>query len=655
LRSDINYHNWRYYVLNDPVISDYEYDQLVAQLKSLEKKYPQFVTPDSPTQRIGDELTEGFATVEHKLPMLSLDNTYSYDELREFDGRVKKTTGETEIEYVAELKIDGVAVALRYGNSLLVQCSTRGNGIVGDDVTTNVRTIKSVPLKLLGNGDLKNIEVRGEVYMPREEFEKLNEKREISGENLFANPRNAAAGSLKLLDPKEVTSRHLNIFVHTVASPSSKKYTTHYQTLLALKEAGLKVNDNMKLCNNIEEVIEYCELWVDKRDELEYEMDGMVVKVNRFELYEKLGMTTKSPRWAIAYKFPARQATTLLRDINLQVGRTGVVTPVAILQPVPLSGSTIGRATLHNFDEIKRKDIRIGDTVIIEKGGEVIPKIVKVVLDKRPKDAIPFQPPKKCPVCGSELVKFEEEVALRCVNVACPAQIKRTIQYFAGRNAMDIDGLGIAVVEQIVDTGLVKDYSDLYSLKLKDIIKLDRMGRKSAQNLIDGIEKSKKRPLYRVLFAIGIRHVGIHAARLLVERFGSVDALSKASYEEIESIPEIGPTIADSVLKFFKDRRNLNILKKLKSYGANLERKEERKGKVLEGKTIVVTGALKKYTRERMKELIISLGGRPSSSVSKKTDFVLVGKEPGSKYQKAKALGVKIIGEVEFLKMIEEH
>lgn len=656
LRKEINYHNWRYYVLNDPVISDYEYDQLMKELISLEKAHPELITPDSPTQRIGEELTEGFATVEHGVEMLSLDNTYSYEELGEFDHRVKRSLGVREVEYVTELKIDGVAVSLKYEKGIFVQGATRGDGKRGDDITNNLRTIRTIPMRLVKDlKELMNIEVRGEVYMPIREFEKLNLLRERSGLPVFANPRNATAGSLKLLDPKEVAKRHLDIFIHTVAEPPSEVYSTHYGLLNALKDVGLKVIPHAKLCKDLKEVIAYCEEWVERRESLEYEVDGMVIKVNRFDYQKRLGQTIKSPRWSVAYKFPAKQATTVLRNVVFQVGRTGAITPVAILDSVPLSGSTISRATLHNFDEIKRKDIRIGDTILIEKGGEVIPKVVKVIPEKRTGKEKIIQPPKSCPVCGGRVVKFPEEVAIRCINVACPAQVKRTIEHFASRNAMDIEGLGTSLIDQLVDKKLVKDYGDLYFLKAQDLIPLEKFGKKSAQNLLHSIDESKHRPFHRLLFAMGIRHVGVHAARLLAERFGSLDRLAKATSEEIEEIPEIGPTIAQSVVQFFEDPRNIGVLKKLEKAGVQLKGKPEKKKRgIFAGKTIVLTGTLNGFTRDEAKEMIISLGGRVSSSVSKRTDFVIVGRDPGSKYEKAKALGVKIITEEEFSKMIKE-
>ncbi|RKZ25227.1 DNA ligase (NAD(+)) LigA, partial [bacterium] len=575
------------------------------------------------------------------------------EEVRDFDRRVRKLLGDEPVEYVVELKIDGVAVSLRYENGKLVQGSTRGNGKIGDDITSNLKTIKTVPLVLLTDDpDLQNIEVRGEVYMPKHEFERMNREREEEGLPLFANPRNAAAGTLKLQDPKEVAKRGLDIFVHTVAE-FPEKVKTHYEALQILKDIGFKVSPYVKLCKNIDEAIEYFNEWVDRRDSLPFEIDGMVLKVNSFDQQRRLGTTIKSPRYAIAYKFPARQATTRIKDIVLQVGRTGVVTPVAVLDPVHLSGTIVSRATLHNEDEIKRKDIRIGDWVIVEKGGEIIPKVVKVIKDKRTGEEKEFRMPEKCPVCGGKLVREEGEVAWRCINVSCPAQIKRSIQHFASRNAMDIEGLGPSLIDQLVDKGLVKDYGDLYYLDPKEVAKLERMGKKSTENLMRAIEKSKTRPLARLIFALGIRHVGIHAAGILAERFKSIDKLKEATFEELASIEGIGPIMAKSIVNFFREKKNLEVLEKLRRAGVKMEEEEKKEG-VLAGKTFVFTGALSKYSRHEAQEKVIALGGKVSSSVSRNTDYVVVGENPGSKYEKAKKLGIKIINEEEFLKMIGE-
>ncbi|TET47415.1 NAD-dependent DNA ligase LigA [candidate division TA06 bacterium] len=656
LRRQINYHDYRYYVLNDPVISDVEYDTLMRELKELEKNQPELITPDSPTQRVGGQPTEGFPPVEHKVPMLSLDNTYSHDELRDFDGRVKKTLEKVSYRYVAEPKVDGVAVSLKYENGIFVLGSTRGNGVVGDDITANLKTINSIPLHILTDDkDLLNIEVRGEVYISRAGFQRLNAEREEEGQNLFANPRNAAAGSLKQLNPRIVAKRRLNIFVHSIAKPPSERFGSHYDTLQILKEAGFRINPHNRLLENVEEVLRFCDDWEPNRDGLDYEVDGIVVKIDSFEYREVLGETTSVPRWAIAYKYPARQATTVVDEIKWSVGRTGVVTPIAILKPVSLSGSTIGRATLHNADEIKRLDVREGDTVIIEKGGEVIPKVVKVVAEKRPRKSKPARTPAKCPICSSPLARYEGEAAIRCENVSCPMQVRRRIEYFACRSAMDITGLGTVVVDQLVSAGLVKDYGDLYSLKAEQIESLERMGKKSAPNLISAISDSKERPFDRVLFALGIRQVGFHAARLLASRFSSIAELARSTAEEISSIGGIGPIIAESVVKFFQDEANLKVIGKLRRAGLKLSQKRKRKGRLpLKNKTFVLTGALSRYTREQAGDLIVSLGGKLSASVSRKTDYCVAGENPGSKLDKAKALGVKIVDEEEFKRLTKK-
>lgn len=654
LRKQINFHNYRYYVLNDPVISDYEYDMLMNELKELESQYPEFVTPDSPTQRVGGEISGGFEQAEHKVPMLSLNNTYSKDEVMEFDSRIQREF-RVNSEYVVELKIDGLAVALEYRDGRLVRGSTRGDGLVGDDVTHNIRTIKSVPLRLLTEDrEFMNIEVRGEVFMPKESFELANRAREEAGEPLFANPRNAAAGTIKHLDPKIAAARNLDIFIHTIAVPP-EGYTTHYEILSVLKKIGLKISSDVKLCKSVNEVMAFCDSWEPKRHNLPFEVDGMVIKVNSFEQQQKLGMTTKNPRWSIAYKFPAIQATTKLEDIKLQVGRTGIVTPVAVLTPIRLSGSTISRATLHNADEIARKDIRIGDTVFIEKGGEVIPEVVKPVIEKRTGKEKKFQMPKRCPVCNSKLVRYEGEVAWRCENLQCLAQVQRRIEYFVSRNAMDIEGLGYKVVKQLLDAGLIQDFTDLYYLKREKLLALERMGEKSVDNLVDAIEASKNRDFHRVLFAMGIKYIGSRAAKLLAEKFLSVDRLKQATFEEINSIPAIGPVIAESVVKFFKNPKNRQIINKLRKAGVRLEQEvKESVPEPLAGKTFVLTGTLSGYTRDEAAELIESLGGRVGSSVSKNTDYVLAGESPGSKYDKAKQLGVPIIGEEEFKKLLTQ-
>ncbi len=653
LRKEINYHNYRYYVLNDPIISDFEYDKILKQLIELEKNFPELITPDSPTQRVGGEPIKEFKSVIHSPQMLSLDNTYSYDELREFDNRIKKTV--SNINYIVEQKIDGVAVSLKYADSKFVQGATRGDGTTGDDVTVNLRTIKSIPLYILQLDKLlKDFEVRGEVFLTKKQFAQLNQEREEQGESLFANPRNAAAGSLKILDPKIVASRKLDIFIHTIPIPPAKKFTSDCRTLEVLKDTGFKIIPHSNLFNSIEKVIDYCTEWDEKRHELPYEVDGMVVKVDDYATRIRLGETGKSPRWAVAYKYPPMQATTKVLDVIFSVGRTGVVTPVAAMDPVFLSGSTISHSTLHNFDEVARKDIRINDTVIIEKAGEVIPQVVKVIIEKRPKNTKKLRPPTKCPVCHSKIFREADEVAIRCINVSCPAQIKGRLAHFSYRSAMDINGLGFVMVDTLVEKGLVKDFADLYFLKFKDLIKLERMGEISVQNLLDGIEKSKNQPYNRVLFAFGIRHIGIHAAHLLVSRFPSIDKLSKTTFDDISCIRGIGPTVAESVINFFKDKENRQLIDRLKMVGLRFSEDITKKtDQPLINKSFVLTGGLKNYTREQASEIIVNLGGNVSASVSKKTDFVLTGTEPGTKFAKAKALGVKIISEDDFVKMIK--
>ncbi len=654
LREEINFHNYRYYVLNNPVISDFEYDLLMKELIELEKKFPEFKDKTSPTQRIGEELTEGFKQVTHKIPMLSLDNTYSFEELEEFEKRITKEIKKSPT-YVVTPKVDGFAVSLVYREGALEYGATRGNGIMGDDITNNIRTIKSVPLKLLTHEEkFKNIEVRGEVVMTREKFEKLNAKRKKEGLPLFANPRNAAAGTIKHLAPKIVAERELDMVIHSVPQPV-EGYDSLYDLLTDLSKIGLKIVPYLKKCNSLEEVKSYCEEFKEKRKTLPYEIDGVVIKVDSFSLQHSLGVTTKSPRWAIAYKYPAPQATTKLKEIKLQVGRTGIITPVAILEPVKLGGVTIRRATLHNAEEIARKDIRIGDIVFVERGGEVIPEVVKPVKERRVGDELVFKMPKKCPACGSKLIRYEGEVAWRCENVNCPPQVERKIIYFASRDAMNIEGLGVKVVRKLLHYKLITDFGDLYFLKKESLLQLEGFQEKMAQNLVTAIEKSKEREFYRVIYAIGIRFVGLHSAKLLAERFKNIDKLMNASYEEIIKIKDIGPKVADSVVNFFKVENNLKLIHKLKSAKVNLEVKEEKEiPQLLKGQVFVFTGTLKEFTREEAKRRVEELGGEVKGSVSSRVDFVVVGENPGSKYTKAQELGLKIIGEEEFKNMIKK-
>ncbi len=655
LREQINYHNRKYYVEDTPRISDYEYDQLIAKLKKLEKEHPELIVPESPTQRVGGEPAEEFKTVEHAVPMLSLDNTYSKEEIIDFDKRTRKGLDEDNIEYVVELKIDGLGVSLIYENGLLIRGTTRGDGIHGEDVTGNLRTIRSVPLKInINDVKLNLFEVRGEVHINHLDFEKINLQREAAGEPLFANPRNAAAGSIRLLNPRITALRPLKIFLYNLISENNTLFNTHFKALKALKTLGFRVNPNIALCKNLNEVFRQIDKWQEKRRSLNYDVDGLVVKVNAFSQQNILGATSKHPRWAIAYKYPAEQATTLVEDIVVQVGRTGSLTPVAKLKPVTLSGSTVARATLHNEDEIKRKDIRIGDMVAIEKGGEIIPKVLRVLFEKRSGNEKIFSMPKKCPVCNAGVYRPKGEAVLRCTGTACPAQLKERLQHFASRKAMDINHLGSQLIDQLVEKGMIKNFADLYLLKQKDVAGLERMGEKSAKNLIDAINKSKKAGFNRLLFALGMRHVGERAAYLLSNNFSSINELKSASKEKIESIHEIGQKVSESIVYFFAEKKNVQVVNKLEKLGVNMKSIQNKNQKdLLQGKQFVLTGTLTKYSRDEVKELIINAGGRVTSSVTKNTDYVLVGEKPGSKYEKAKTLNIKIIDERTFEKMLD--
>jgi DNA ligase (NAD+) len=653
LREKIREHDDLYYVLNKPAISDQEYDVLYRRLKELEDAHPEFIVPDSPTQRVGGRPAEGFDVVKHIVPMMSMDNTYSAGELKEFDDRVRKNLKGEEYEYVVELKFDGVSISLLYENGRWVRGATRGDGTEGDDVSNNLKTIRSIPLKFSKNVEKfpARVELRGEVYMTKDVFESINREKEKACEEPFANPRNAAAGSLKLLDPGIVAKRRLNIFIWGMGYCEGMDFGKHTDLLEYLKEAGFRVSPHFKICKNIDSVIEFCDSWEDKRENLEFETDGMVVKVNDLKQRQVLGSTSKSPRWAIAYKFPAEKALTEVEDIIIQVGRTGTITPVAILKPVHLSGSTVSRATLHNFDEIERLDVKIGDKVYVEKSGEIIPKVLSVAKEKRTGREKSFPPPKICPACASKLHFAPDEVALRCENAGCPAQIKERILHFASRDAMDIEGMGTAITDQLVDKGLIKDYADIYYLKIGDIRKLDRYAEKSAANLLNAIDKSKSNDLSRLIYALGIRHVGERSAWVLADHFGSIAKLSGAGIDELTSIREIGPVMAESISDFFRNKENARILKRLSETNIKMSGYESKAGGVLDGKTVVITGTLKNYSRGQAEELVRKLGGNPSSSVSKNTYFVVAGEEPGSKIDKAKALGVRIIGEEEFIKI----
>jgi len=649
LRKDINEHNYKYYVENNPVISDFEFDKLLKELEKLEAEYPDLVTQDSPTQRVGGKPLDEFTTVEHKVPMLSLGNTYNYDELRDFDERVKKNVG--EVEYFVEPKIDGAGVALLYKDGMFVRGATRGDGIRGDDITQNLRTIHSIPLKL-HRMELKNIEVRGEAYMPISGFKKYNTLQAKKGETVFANPRNAAAGSLRQLDPKIVAERPLDVFIYFL-SYSDKKFDTHEQALEALKKEGFRVNPLIKKVKDIEGAIKYCEDLEKKRGKLDYEIDGAVIKVNSLEKQKTLGFTSKNPRWSISYKFIAKQSTTRLLDISIQVGRTGAVTPVAILEPVEVAGVTVSRATLHNFDELKRKDLRIGDWVLVERSGDVIPQVVKSIVEKRNGKEKQKGIPRKCPICGSELIHPEGEVVIRCPNKMCPARLKWRLKYFASRDAMDIENLGESTIDKLLDKGLVDNIADLYLLKKEDILTLEGFKEKSAQNLLDAIENSKQQDLSRLIYGLGIRHVGKYAAQILASKFNSIDELAKVSPEALKEIDGLGDKTAEAIGDFFATEENIKLISRLKDIGVKTK-EEKRDNLPLSGKKFVFTGGLSTLTRPEASDLIKQKGGIIASSVGKDIDYVILGGEPGSKYEKAKKLGLKIINEKEFKDLVSK-
>ena len=655
LRKKIREHDYKYYVLTEPAVSDEEYDKLVKKLEKLEAEHPELITPDSPSQRVGKDLTKYFKPVRHKVPMLSLSNTYNEEELYDFDRRVNDALPEREkVEYIVEFKIDGASVSLNYIDGILKTAATRGDGVVGEEITNNIRTMRTVPLKLnevkSSLYKLKDIEVRGEIFMNIKDFINLNKEREKRKEDLFANPRNSAAGTLKMKDPKEVAKRPLNNFVYTLISITDE-LKSHEENLIILNKLGFKVNGEYKKCSSMEEVIDTCHKFESMRDELEYEIDGAVIKVNSIAQQNILGSIAKSPRWAVAFKFKAKQAFTSVNKIVWQVGRTGAVTPVAELEPVLLAGSTISRATLHNYDEIKRKDIREGDRVVIEKGGDVIPKIVSVVLSERKKNNKPVKQPKLCPVCKSPLFNPPDEVAYYCENTECSAQIKGRIEHFASRTAMDIEGLGEALIDIFVDKGFLITYADIYYLKERreDIIAIERLGKKSVDNLLNAIEESKNKPFDKVLFAIGIRYVGAGVARKLADHFNTIDGLINASEEDLISVPEIGPSIAKSVNQFFINKINIGIIKKLKAAGLKFELNKSDSIQVKEnfftGKTFVLTGRLNNFTREEAGEKIIRLGGKVTTSVSQSTDYLIAGEKSGSKKNKANELGINIMTE----------
>jgi DNA ligase (NAD+) len=655
LREEIRRHEHLYYVENAPAISDQEYDRLERELRDLEAQFPALVTPDSPTQRVGEKPSEEFPTFTHRVPMLSLDNTYSEDELREFEERIFRIVGPREMVYTAELKIDGLSMALHYEKGRLVRGVTRGDGVRGDDVTPNVRAIRAVPLVLQGEDVPEELEVRGEVFLPRSRFEAINREREEAEEEPFANPRNAAAGTMKSLDARVAASRGLDIFLYAIAHVKGAEIKSQWEALERMREWGLKTNPTSRPCRGLGEVLAFCQEWREKRDTLEYQIDGVVMKVNDCALQQELGFTSKFPRWAIAYKYPARQAATVVRAIEVFVGRTGKLTPVAILDPVFLAGSTVSRATLHNEEEVARKDVRVGDTVLIEKGGDVIPKVVRVVEEKRPAGTSPWVPPDACPVCETKAVKPEGEVDRRCPNASCPAQIEQRLRHFASRQAMDIEGLGDALVRQLVASGLVRDFADLYHLRdrREELIALDRMAEKSADNLLEQIERSKTRELRRLLFGLGIRFVGERAAMLLARHFRSLEKLAEASVEEIDALYEIGPAVAASVHDWFGEPANRKLVERLREAGVRTEEEASSPGSsAFRGMQFVLTGTLESMSRDEARAAIEARGGRVTSSVSKKTSVVVVGRDAGGKSAKAQELGVKTVDEKGFRELL---
>ncbi|MBI2844428.1 MAG: NAD-dependent DNA ligase LigA [Armatimonadetes bacterium] len=667
LRREISKHNYYYYVLDAPVISDAEYDRMMRELVDIETKFPSLVTPDSPTQRVGAPPQEALGTHKHRQPMLSLANAFSEKELRAFDARVKRILGidgDRSLEYVAELKIDGLAVSLTYENGVFAVGATRGDGYRGENITANLRTIYSIPLNINLSPEKKKaiapqfsvprvVEVRGEVFMLHDEFRRINEERAERGEPTFANPRNAAAGSVRQLDPNVTARRRLDMFCYGIGYVEDGGWSTHYEVLSALKGWKFKINPNITFCENIEGVLDFCREWGEKRDSLDYDIDGVVVKVNSLEQQERLGYVARSPRWAIAYKYPALQATTVIRYILVSVGRTGALTPVAIMDPVEVGGVTVSRATLHNEDEIRRKDVRVGDTVVIQRAGDVIPEVVEVVKEKRDGDEEEFTMPEKCPVCGGEVEKPDGEAVARCVNIACPARLRESIRHFASRGAMNIDGMGPSLVDRLADAKLVSDPGDLYFLKQEDLQRLARMGEKSASNIISAIERSKDTTLARLIYGLGIRHVGERTAQVLAQHFGTLDKVENASVDELASVPDVGPVAAESIAKFFAQEQNKRVLAKIREAGVRTEPVEApREVPQFAEKTFVFTGGLESMTREEAEDLVASLGGKASSSVSRSTDYVVAGERPGSKLARARELGVTVLSEKEFLEMV---
>ncbi|MDV8111774.1 NAD-dependent DNA ligase LigA [Paraclostridium bifermentans] len=651
LIDQINYHSNKYYNDDAPEISDYEYDNLMKELIKIEEENPQIKRADSPSSRVGGKPLDKFTQITHKIPMLSLSNAYSDKDLKDFDKRVRELADDS-VEYVVEFKIDGLSVGLTYKNGVFEKGATRGNGVVGEDITENLRTVKTIPLKI---NDTEEVVVRGEVYISKQNFEKINELQEEQGLQLFANPRNLAAGTLRQLDSKLTAKRPLDIFIFNLEYIENTNLKSHSESLEYLKNLGFKVSTDYKVCSNIEGVIEHIEYWTENRSKLPFEIDGMVIKVNDLQQREIMGYTAKSPRWAIAYKFPAEQKKTKLIDIIVEVGRTGTITPTAILEPVRLAGTTVSRATLHNEDYINEKDIKIGDTVLVQKAGDIIPQVVQVVKDDRDGNEIEFKFPDKCPVCSEPTVRLEGEAAVKCINISCPAQIRRGIIHFASRDAMNIEGLGESIVGLLLDNNIIKDIADLYYIKKEDVINLERMGEKSAENLIKAIEKSKQNELYRLINGLGIKYIGVKGAKVLAKNFDNLDEIINADAVQLTNLEEFGDIMANSVVEFFKEEKNMTVINKLKEAGVNIEsikNKDESIVNIFEGMKIVLTGTLPTLKRNDAKEMIEARGGKATSSVSKSTTFVLAGEEAGSKLTKANELGVKVIDEAKFLDIL---
>jgi DNA ligase (NAD+) len=652
LREELNYHNYRYNVLDDPAVSDEEYDGMMRELMRIEEGFPELVTPDSPTQRVGAPPGEAFQPVQHRVRMMSLDNVFDSDDLKSFIRRVENQVGETD--YVCELKIDGAGIALTYEDGVLVRGATRGDGASGEDVTANLKTIKALPLRLLHEDAVPYLETRGEVFMPKASFEELNRQRDELGQPTFANPRNAAAGSLRQLDPHITASRNLDLICYEIGYLEGRGFRTHKEVLEQIAAWGFHVSEHWRPATGVTEIVDFCQEWIARRDELAYEVDGAVIKVNGLDLRDRLGATSKAPRWAVAYKFPAEEKTTRLTDIVVNVGRTGALTPTAILEPVFVGGSTVSRATLHNEDEVRRKGVKIGDMVLIHKAGDVIPEVIKPITELRDGTERDFVMPVECPACGSRIYHPEGEVVARCINVDCPARLFESVLHFGSRGAMDIEGLGPATIRELMDKEYVRTVEDIYYLREEQLFSLTGFKDKSVANMMDSIAKSKEQPLSRLLFALGIRHVGSHVAEVLARRFRSMDRLAVAGEEELRAIAEVGPTIAESVKAFFSEPRNLQLIQRLKGAGVNMEEEVEEDPRRFEGLTFVLTGSLESMTRDEARQAIEERGGRVSSSVSRKTDYVVAGSDPGSKYDKARELDVKIIGENELLAMLEE-